>query len=84
MYYADKRQQFLVDQGYYFEVIQELPFMRDPKQRDELMLSGQKEQLELLASILQNDEAKLEKEEENYEDLEEDDDQRRMEKDLRH
>ena len=41
MYYADKRQQFLIDQGYYFEVIQELPFQRwdQEKREKELKMS---------------------------------------------
>ena len=28
--HADERQQHLVDQGFFFEVIQELPFMKTP------------------------------------------------------
>lgn len=79
MYYADKRQQFLVDQGYYFEVIEELPFMRNPKEKEKLFLSSSKEQRDFLQEILVNDETKLEKEEEESEDLEEDEDQKGME-----
>lgn len=43
MYYADKRQQFLVDQGYYFEVIEELPFMRNAEEKRKLYMSSKKE-----------------------------------------
>lgn len=44
MKYADLRQQYLVDQGFYFEVIQELPFMKSnnekaKKERDSLIMS---------------------------------------------
>ena len=39
MYYADKRQQFLIDQGYSFQVVQEMPYSRelkDPIKREKL------------------------------------------------
>ena len=53
--------------------------------RDGLLMSSIKDQLELLTQILQNDESKLEKEEEREGggadgDLEEDEDQRDLEK----
>lgn len=45
--YADQRQQHLVDQGFFFEVIQELPFMRNPPEGDiekkELIMSSDEE-----------------------------------------
>jgi len=80
MYYADKRQQFLIDQGYYFEVIQELPFMRDPDQLGKLLMTNKKEQVDFLTQILQNDETKFEREEERDDQLEEDEDQLQMER----
>ena len=83
MFYADKRQQFLVNQGYYFEVIQELPFMKNQAEKDKLLMSTQREQLDLLSQILQNDESKLEQGEERYDDVEEDEDQKEMEKAIR-
>jgi hypothetical protein len=85
MYYADKRQRFLVDQGYYFEVIQALPFMTNKEERDKLLMSQKKDQVEMLSQILQNDETKLEKEEEREggAELEEDEDQRDLERHIR-
>lgn len=78
MYYADKRQQFLVDQGYYFEVIQQLPFMNDPAEMAKLEFTNPREHVDFLSSLLQMDEVKLEKEEERLDEIEEDEDQRQM------
>ncbi|CDW86563.1 transcription factor iih subunit [Stylonychia lemnae] len=77
MYYSDKRQQFLIDQGYYFEVIQELPFMsgENNKEKEKLLMQSLREQVEFLTQILQNDEAKFESLEEREELLEDDEDQ---------
>lgn len=49
MYYSSKRQQFLIDQGYAFKVITELPGVEE---LPGLVYSSQKEQLELLQSVL--------------------------------
>lgn len=49
MFYSSKRQQFLIDQGYSFKVITELPGV---EQLPDLVYSSQKEQLELLQSVL--------------------------------
>lgn len=49
MYYSTKRQQFLIDQGYAFKVITELPGV---EQLPDLAYSSQKEQLELLQTVL--------------------------------
>ncbi len=49
MYYSTKRQQFLIDQGYAFKVITELPGVNEIP---DLVYSTQKEQLELLQSVL--------------------------------
>ena len=70
MFYSGKRQQFLVDQGYSFRVLTELPGMDDdlsglyepdvePKQRKPLKFGSQKEQLDLLCALLANDETKV-------------------------
>jgi hypothetical protein len=81
MYYADYRQQFLVDQGFYFEVIESLPFMRNEEERKLLMMNDIKEQLALLTQVLQNDEAKLQRDEEGaLEEIEEDEDMRQLKK----
>jgi len=39
--YADQRQQHLVDQGFFFEIIQELPFMKwqQREKEEKLILS---------------------------------------------
>ena len=55
MYYSVKRQQFLVDQGYAFKVIPELVGMAD----EDLSFSTQKEQLDLLGSVLAAKEADI-------------------------
>lgn len=52
--YADQRQQHLVDQGFFFEVIQELPFMKNPEAKKELIMSSEKEQNWLLDTIGKN------------------------------
>ena len=62
MFYAHKRQQFLVDQGYQFEVVQEMDFMKDEKKKRKLKLSTQKEQLALLQNILDTDDNKFREE----------------------
>jgi hypothetical protein len=59
MKFADQRQQYLVDQGFYFEVIEELPFMRQKRNEDDanpLIMSKKKEQRDLMDSILKNKE----------------------------
>ena len=59
MYYSTKRQQFLIDQGYAFKVVTEL------KGIDEfpgLIFSSQREQLELLATVLQANETEADEE----------------------
>ena len=38
--FADNRQRYLVDQGFYYEIIQEMPFMRNPKEKEQLILSS--------------------------------------------
>lgn len=62
MYYSSKRQQFLIDQGYAFKVITELKGLEDVPG---LIFSTQREQLELLATVLQTNES--EGEDENIE-----------------
>ena len=52
MLYAHKRQQFLVDQGYAFTVVKEMPFMRDKSEREKLYMSKKDEQVALLEEIL--------------------------------
>lgn len=49
MYYSAKRQQFLIDQGYQFQVITEL---KGVQSLPELVYASHKEQLELLRSVL--------------------------------
>ena len=49
MYYSAKRQQFLVDQGYSFKVVTNLP---PPDSGDDLSFSSQDEQLDLLTKVL--------------------------------
>ena len=71
----------MIDQGYYFEVIEELPYMHNPQEKEKLMMSTLKEQVELLTQILQSDESKLEREEEGF-DVEEDDDLIEIEKEF--
>ena len=62
MYYSGKRQQFLVDQGYSFKVISELPGMdslQGLEDRRPLAYSSQADQLNLLTTVLTNDESAL-------------------------
>ena len=54
MYYSGKRQQFLIDQGYQFQVITELKGMSE---MPDLVYSTGKEQLELLRSVIMASEA---------------------------
>ncbi|KAL6067633.1 DNA helicase [Balamuthia mandrillaris] len=69
MYYSTKRQQFLIDQGYSFKVISDLP-MDDS---DNLCFSSKQEQLELLQQVLaESDEAAADEMEEADEDSDED------------
>ena len=62
MYYADKRQQFLIDQGYSFQVVQEMPYSRelkDPIKREKLPFhfAIRKYQKQLLQDITNKKEA---------------------------
>ncbi|KAF2072811.1 hypothetical protein CYY_005885 [Polysphondylium violaceum] len=68
MYYSTKRQQFLIDQGYSFKVISELPGIDDD---DKLLFSSKKEQLDLLAQVLGEGEesGNIEKLEEDFDDI---------------
>lgn len=77
--YADQRQQHLVDQGFYFEVIQELPFMKQQDRKTNLIMSTDKDQSWLLDQILKNKE-KIEKTEgiEKMDELEKDEDQKAL------
>lgn len=61
MYYADNRQQFLVDQGYSFQVVKEMPYSKqlrgDTTRREQLpfKLAKRQEQIRLLQDILRRD-----------------------------
>ena len=59
MYYSTKRQQFLIDQGYQFQVLTELKGLQE---LPDLVYSTHKEQLELLRSVLMASEADAEDE----------------------
>lgn len=59
MYYSSKRQQFLIDQGYQFQVITELKGMET---LPDLVYATPKEQLELLRSVIMASEADAEEE----------------------
>lgn len=59
MYYSSKRQQFLIDQGYQFQVITDLKGMHE---LPDLVYSSHKEQLELLRSVLMASEADADEE----------------------
>jgi len=67
MYYSTKLQQFLIDQGYAFKVITELPSKDDTS----LCYSSREDQLELLAQVLAADESEGREEqlEEDFDDL---------------
>lgn len=71
MFYSSKRQQFLIDQGYAFKVITELPELES---MPDLVYSTQKEQLELLQSVLLANETDADEEDihvaDDVEDLE--------------
>jgi hypothetical protein len=51
MKFAEQRQRHLVDVGFFFEVIQELPFMKNQKEKEKLILSSEKEQNDFLIQI---------------------------------
>ena len=56
MYYADKRQQFLIDQGYSFQVVCEMPYQKElnnPQKREQLpfKFAKRQEQQKLLQDI---------------------------------
>lgn len=59
MYYSSKRQQFLIDQGYAFKVITEL---KGIDETPDLVYATQKEQIELLQSVLMANEQDAEDE----------------------
>jgi len=58
--------------------------MHDPEERKKLLMSDIKEQLDILTQVLQKDEAKLQKDDEGaVEDIEEDEDQRLLNRRMR-
>ena len=68
MYYADKRQQFLVDQGYSFQVIDQMPYsndLKDPVKRENLPFKYAKraEQTQLLTTICNRKDTSMDEEE---------------------
>lgn len=63
MLYAHKRQKFLVDQGFAFTVVKEMPFMKNPEEKKKLRMSSKEEQVALLEEILGKDEEKIKDEE---------------------
>ncbi|GJD10824.1 TFIIH basal transcription factor complex helicase repB subunit [Galdieria sulphuraria] len=60
MYYSSKRQQFLIEQGYSFQVITHLEGMQE--ERHHLAYYRKEEQLSLLAAVLAADEKETEEE----------------------
>ena len=70
MIYAHKRQKFLVDQGYAFTVVKEMPFMNDQEEKKKLKMSTKEEQLSLLEDILGKDENTMKDEEDIEKDQE--------------
>jgi hypothetical protein len=73
--YAEQRQQHLVDQGFFFEIIQELPFMKKPREKERLIMSSEKDQAALLTNIMQSEQAiERDKGIENLKGLEKDED----------
>lgn len=52
--FADNRQQHLINQGFYFEIIKEMPFMRNPKDKYALTMSSKEDQLNFLTTILKS------------------------------
>ena len=61
--FADNRQKHLINQGFYFEIIKDMPFMHNPKEKYSLIMSGKEEQNNLLETIF--------KSKENLEDVDE-------------
>ena len=59
MLYADKRQQFLIDQGYSFEVIKDPDFLKKEEIRSQLKMSGYREQITFLEKVLQTDQKSM-------------------------
>ena len=57
--FADARQQHLVENGFFFEIIKELPYVNDPKLKSELnlILSGKKDQDDFLDKIMKKKDA---------------------------
>jgi len=55
MEYAIQRQRFLVDQGYAYKVVNNLPFMNDKTRREKMALGRKKEQIAFLERVLAND-----------------------------
>lgn len=64
-----------MDQGFFFEVIQSLPFMNDPEEKKKLFMSDIHEQTNLLNEILRNQNSNERGEKEEYYD---DEDQREL------
>ena len=69
MYYADKRQQFLIDQGYSFQVVCEMPYQKElnnPQKREQLpfKFAKRQDQQKLLDDIDKKKEPKSDDEDE--------------------
>ena len=63
MYFSTKRQQYLIDQGYTFQVIQDLA---DKANAQSVTLKTKKDEANLLHSVLKFDYSAVDAEEENY------------------
>ena len=49
--FADNRQKHLINQGFYFEIIKEMPFTTNYKEKSSLIMSDKEKQNELLETI---------------------------------
>lgn len=58
MKFADHRQQYLVDQGFYYEIIEQMPFMKSQKEKKKLIMNDNASQQEFLDQILKNKDSK--------------------------
>lgn len=79
MVYAERRQQFLVDQGYFFQVVKEMPYLKDPKMPRErtYKMERKEEQNRLLQEIMKNEVSKSNgRDKQEDEEEESDEDQR--------
>ena len=82
--FAKKRQQYLVDQGFYFDIIQEMPFVQNQAEKQGLIMNTREAQVDFMGKIMRSkDSPDMRNPYENLKDIEKDEDKRMLDDEAR-